>query len=393
MDAANQKTFATLDAEFKEWGTPLLGRPLAVFKRLYGVVTDPLERQALFDPIITWFIDTYGEDARWDGVLGKLPILIRGVLYQGLAMYAFEERPGIYKEHILDLPKHVSDTFDAGEFRSIAERLSQARASFGAIYNLSIEDHCLSEEEKQLFHMGMRDLESATALLIHTKNVQASIVTSHEAAEKFLKIALLRSSSKKRPRAFSHDIPSLFNEVAAAEPRYRWLVKPTSHLQKLSPNMEMRYRQMQRTEEDAVSAFTAALHVCGVLANIWLFDNDRGGIPASFVPDRFYRSSFGRSFYCKTVKGQQACLMLFSDHPLYGRQLADMNLNILESSLYLEIKDPQEQLQFRNQLLGILRSPMRRVTPDEVALRTTDTDEGTYTTMMIRQRFTKTPVH
>ena len=76
------------------------------------------------------------------------------------------------------------------------------------MYNLSIEDHSLSPECKNLSHMGVRDLESASTLLVHAHNVQGSVVASHEAAEKFMKVALLRSKSRKKPKSFLHDIPA-----------------------------------------------------------------------------------------------------------------------------------------------------------------------------------------
>ena len=376
--------FKAMDEELKGWGIPLAGRPLEAFKRLHGPVKDATVRERLFEPLITWYIDNYGEAGRWDGVLGRFPILIRDVVYEAIALFAFEDRPGIYKEHIRHLPKEVSDTFDDDDFRLIAERLSQARASFAMMYNLNIEDHSLSKECRDLFHMGMRDIESASTLLIHAHNVQGSVVASHEAAEKFFKIALLRSPSKKRPRSFLHNIPALFEELASVEPRYRWLVKPTAHLQKLSPSMEMRYAVMQRAESDAVSASTAAIHVCGVLANIWLFDHDRGSTSSRFVADRFYQSWVGKSFYCKWVKGLAACLTYFNDHPVYGRQMADLHLNVLESSLYLEVRDPAEEQRLRHTLLTILRSPMRRVTPQQVGLKMENGDEGTYSTMMLK---------
>jgi HEPN domain-containing protein len=382
--------FEQLDAELKLWGTPLLWRPLGVFKRLHGIVNDPEQRTALMEPIRDWFLQVYGEAVRWDGVLGKFPIIIRNNLYTGIALYAFEDRPGVYKEHILDLPPEVSDTFDTEDFRYIAERLTQVRNSFHMLYNLSIEDHCFSDEARHLFNMGVRDLESATALLVHTKNVQGSIVASHEAAEKFLKIALLRSRSQKSPRSFLHNVPALFDELAMIEPRYGWLIKPAKYLQKLSPNMDMRYMVMQRSESDAVSAFMASIHICGVLANIWLFDHDRGQIQPRFVADKFYTNAAGRTYYCKQVNDQQATLLFFHLHR-FGHQLAEIKMNILESSLYMEVTDLADETRLRLLLIRILRNPGVRVTPEQVLLHTVDGNEGSYTAMMLTRQLSREP--
>ena len=115
LDTALQ--FKAMDDELKAWGIPLPSRPLEVFKRIYGPVNDPEIREKLFEPLMTWYIDVYGKAARWDGVLGRFPVLIRDVVLEAVALFAFEDRPGIYKEHIRNLPKEVSDTFDDVDFR------------------------------------------------------------------------------------------------------------------------------------------------------------------------------------------------------------------------------------------------------------------------------------
>jgi hypothetical protein len=44
-------------------------------------------RDSLFEPIIEWYLSRYGEAVRWDGVLGRFPILIQGAVYLGLARF------------------------------------------------------------------------------------------------------------------------------------------------------------------------------------------------------------------------------------------------------------------------------------------------------------------
>jgi DNA modification methylase len=75
-------------------------------------------------------------------------------------------------------PKEISDTFNDDEFRDIAERLTQARASFIMLHDLNVEDHFLKGEARDLLHMAMKDLDSASSVLKHASNVQGSIVFS-----------------------------------------------------------------------------------------------------------------------------------------------------------------------------------------------------------------------
>jgi HEPN domain-containing protein len=381
-----------MDEELKGWGVPLRNRPLEVFKKLHGSVRDDDQRSVLFSPIIDWYIATYGEEARWNGVLGRFPVIIRGGLYVGRVVVSSDHRPCATLDQIEDLSEEIKHSINVDEFRDIAERLGEAAAHHSSLYNLNLDDHFLSEEARNLFHMGLRDLDSATSLLKHSQNPQGSIVASHEAAEKFLKIALLRSRSNKKPRSFQHDIPKLFKELVKLEPRYGWLVKPTLNIQRLSPDMEMRYKLMQRSQANAVSAFNATLYVCGVLANIWLYDELRGSKPSAFTAGKFYKNSHGNAFYCKTISGDTVTLINFKSDPIVGCRRTDITTNRLQSALYLEVDDPIEDNRLREELMMILRAPLRLVTPEEANIRMVNGDEGSYNTMMVRVKAQNHPV-
>lgn len=67
----------TIDDELTNAGIPLRYRPLECFKRLYGVA-DMGRREQLFDPLVRWYLAKYGEQAQWNGVIGRCPVLIRG---------------------------------------------------------------------------------------------------------------------------------------------------------------------------------------------------------------------------------------------------------------------------------------------------------------------------
>lgn len=81
---------ADLDREFVAAGIPLKYRPLDCFKRLYGSVPNGPQRTQLFDPIIEWYLKKYGDAVRWDGVIARFPISIRGIVYLGQARFVGE---------------------------------------------------------------------------------------------------------------------------------------------------------------------------------------------------------------------------------------------------------------------------------------------------------------
>lgn len=65
-----------LDAEMAS--TPLVLRPLDIYHVLIGKEDRDAESLAYLEKITAWFIQRYGDDAAWDGVLSRDPIFFRG---------------------------------------------------------------------------------------------------------------------------------------------------------------------------------------------------------------------------------------------------------------------------------------------------------------------------
>src|ERR1700730_10298884 len=129
-----------LDAELSNQGLPLRFRPLQCFKALYGNVPDGSERRGLFDPISSWFIQRHGDRVIWDGIIGRVPVLMRGGVYLG-------EIPGVsgdacvkLTDHIKDLPRNIADSLTPEEFETLGRKMSGATIAFQHLYNLSIDD-------------------------------------------------------------------------------------------------------------------------------------------------------------------------------------------------------------------------------------------------------------
>lgn len=263
MHPGTEKQFEDLDNELIAAGVPLRYRPLDCFKKLYGSVPDGPQRDELFAPLISWYLKKYGDAVRWDGIVARFPVLIRGVVYLGQARFVGAgEVLANFQEGIEQLPDEVVRSLSPEEKRPILEKLTFGARGFASLHNLIIDDLWLSETEQALVRRALYDLENAAVTLKHTGDTQAASVQAHEAAEKFLKAALSRAGSSKALKSFGHNIPKLFRELLVAEPRYACVELPVENLQKLAPNMELRYSHVPRSLEMAVAGFHGSLYVC-----------------------------------------------------------------------------------------------------------------------------------
>jgi HEPN domain-containing protein len=385
MQISTEKQIEDLDKELTAAGVPLRYRPLDCFKKLYGSVPDGPKRNELFDPLIDWYLKRYGDAARWDGIVARFPILIRGVVYLGQARFVGEgEVLAHFKEGIEQLPDNVVHSLSPEDRRPILEKLTFGSRGFFSLHNLIIDDGWLGETERGLIRRALYDLENAAMTLKHTGDTQAASVQAHEAAEKFLKAALCKAGSTKALKSFGHDIPKLFRELLVVEPRYSCVSLPVENLQKLAPNMELRYANVPRSVEMAIEGFHGSLYVCGIIAQMWLFDQARGTTKSDFKECSFYLDGAKATFYCKKIGKDSAILTYFRSSKYTGSQMADISMDLSNSALYLEVTDANHDAQLRGQYLLHLKNPGRKVSPEEIGLNMTHGPEGSYATVMLR---------
>lgn len=385
MQAGTEKQIEDIDIELLAAGVPLRYRPLDCFKRLYGSVPDGARRNELFEPLIDWYLKKYGDAVRWDGVVARFPILIRGVVYLGQARFVGEgEVLANFQEGIEQLPDDVARSLSPEERRPILEKLTFGSRGFSSLHNLIIDDCWLGETERGLVRRALYDLENAAATLKHTGDTQAVSVQVHEATEKFLKAALSKAGSTKELKSFGHNIPKLFRELLLVEPRYSCVSLPVENLQKLAPNMELRYANVPRSMEMAIEGFHGSLYVCGIIAQMWLFDQARGTTKSDFKERSFYLDGVNATFYCKKVDKDSAILTHFRSSKHTGSQMADISMDLSNSALYLEVTDPNHEAQLRGKFLLHLKYPGKKVSPEEVGLRMVHGPEGSYATVMLK---------
>jgi HEPN domain-containing protein len=386
MQEANFGTqLEDLDRELLSAGIPLKYRPLDCFKRLYGSVPDGPERARLFDPVREWYLKKFGDEARWDGIIARFPMLIGGAVYLGQARFVGEEEVMTpFEEGIEGLTTDLARSLTSEEKRSVMERLTLGSRSFCALHNLLTDDVWLDATVRNMARRALFDLENAAVTLKHTGDTQSAIVQAHEAAEKYLKAALCRAGKTKNLKKLGHDIPKIFKELTQSESRYLCLRLPVENLQRLSPNMELRYTSVSRSLEMAVEAYHGALYVCGLTAQMWLFDRARVMTTSRFRPGSFYIDGSGTTFYCKTIQVDSAMLTLFRSSKFTGLQMVDITIALSQSALYLEVTDPQQIAQLRAQLMFQLRNRGTKVSPDEIGLKMTHGPEGSYTTAVLK---------
>ena len=227
--------------------------------------------------------------------------------------------------------------------------------------------------------------------LRHVGDTQTAVVQAHEAAEKFVKATLLKAGSTEKLQDFGHNIPKAFRALLQREPRYSCLSSPIQNLQKLSPSMELRYGSIPRSMEMAVQAFHGALYVCGLAAQMWLFDKARGTSQSGFRECYFYLDGANSTYYCKGVLGETATLTLFQSSQFIGAQMVNMLLDTAQSALYLEVTDPHRDGELRNRYLAHLRNPGKKVSQEEMGIKIVDGPEGSYATALIRARLPRPP--
>jgi HEPN domain-containing protein len=381
-----------IDAVLEAQALPLKYRPLEGFKRTYGDLLDGPLRGSLFDSIADWYRDRYGKRAEPDGIIGRIPVLLRGEVY--LVLVPLTEGDAVVRliDQIDGLPTEVGASLSREEFEAIARKVAGATIGFQTLYNLTVEDGFLDAVERGLVWRALFDLETAATTLRHVGDTQNTIFQIHQAAEKFLKVALKRAGSTADLKRLGHNLPAVFAELKSLSDRYSWLESSVDALQALAPNMQIRYSVVPRRRENAIEAFHEALSICGALAQMWLFDTKRGSGNPRFLPGCFYVDGTRGTYFCKSTLQNagappSAILTHFGVNPVLGRMMFDISVYLSESALYLEVKNEEELAALQRELDSFIRQPpAHRATPEELGIKTDSGPEGSYTTALLRLR-------
>jgi hypothetical protein len=381
-----------IDGRLLKQGLPFKYRPLEAFKVVYGTISTGELRDSLFEDVVSWFVEKYGESAKWDGVIGRCPVLIRGNVYLLRIPFTSGDARLKLTDYIEGLPQSVQETFTPQEFEKIGQKAASSTLCFQKLYDLTVEDTFLDEVEKGLVRRGLFDLENAAYTLKHSGDTQTTIFQTHAAAEKFLKVALKRSGSTIDLKSLNHGLRKIHEMLSTLNSRYVWLRSSVDSLQNFAPNMNIRYGVVARSLENAISAFFAALSICAVLAQTWLFDVARGTDHAAFVPGSFYKDGADTTYRCLGLsltkeKRPGALLRRFGNYP-FGSLMFDALLDLDQSALYLEIKDASQIDGLRRLYELHMRNRGKEKTPEEFGIQIASGPEGSYATAFLKTDIT-----
>lgn len=369
-----------LDKELKDRGIPLHLRPLECFKKLFDPVSDVDIRSRIFDFLTSWLIENYGDRALWDEVVRRVPILVRGDVYLLQVPFVAQDTAVRVTDCIEELADAIRENLSREELQGLMERATFASEEVLKLYTLHVDDHIFDDTERGLINRALFDFEHASTSLKQSGDTQNAIFHSHAAAEKFLKVALKRATGAVDLKRFRHNLRDIFNKLVQTHERFRCLETSVNLVQDSAPTMDIRYSEVSRSTLDAVAAYNASLRICGVLAAIWLFDAERGSRSSDFVPGHFYTDSGHRTFYCQRILDVKvACLTLFLSNPGSWNMMADIEIEKLYSSLYLEVTNPSElrilQTRFDFQLA---QRKSQLVTQKETTVKLVSGPEGSY---------------
>jgi HEPN domain-containing protein len=301
-----------LDTEMAS--TPLILRPLDIYHILIGEEERDEESHAYLHKITAWFVQRYGDEAVWDGVLSRDPIFFRGrvhlleIVHNGVS-----EKRGLdtFLKRLEDEGKPPS----LEEWKYLARTALESSQDFSSLHNLEMTPSLLSIVQRDLCRRAWFDLRNVGPLLQSSGDVQGAIVHSHEAAEKFLKVALIHVGlppDQLGKGKYRHNLDHLMDALIGRQSKYAFLRKPAKDLHRLMASMNARYSSLKRSMKDAVEAFRLARHCCSFVAQQIHLDKVRGAPDIALQAGHYYQDYAGRQFrFCGTVSddGEQLALM------------------------------------------------------------------------------------
>jgi hypothetical protein len=376
-----------IDEQFVKRSVPIRLRPLEAFKVLHGSIQDGELRNSLFVPIAAWFIERYGQRAKWNGVVARVPVLIKGQVYLLAVPFITGDSTLKLTDFIEELSPELAASLTPEELTACLQSAMLCTSAVHKLYNASVDDVHFSSEERELLQRALFDLENASTSLKATEDTQGAIFSAHAAAEKFLKIGIKRAGVADD--LISHKLPKIFEKLVGLRKTYSWLKSSVNALQNLAPDMNIRYRLVPRSTSEAVSAIYISLNICSVLAQVWLFDFARGSQNSTFIPGRFYVDGRRATFYCDrlhtTTSGDPAAVLI-SFGGLTEQFMAELVLDQETSSLYLEITDARESAEMKAHFEKLRQRCQTPIDPNEIGMGIHSTPEGSYAGGMMRLR-------
>jgi hypothetical protein len=161
-DALLYSEIERLDAEMAS--TPLILRPLDIYHVLIGTEERNDESRAYLDKITAWFIQRYGDEAVWDGVLSRDPVFFRGrvhlleIIHNGTS-----ERRGL--DTFLKRLENEGKPPSLEELKYLARTAMESSQDFSSLHNLEMTPSLLSIVQRDLCRRAWFDLRNVGPLI------------------------------------------------------------------------------------------------------------------------------------------------------------------------------------------------------------------------------------
>lgn len=237
----------------------------------------------------------------------------------------------------------------------------ESSQDFSSFHNLEMTPSLLSTVQRELCRRAWFDLRNVGPLLQSSGDVQGAIVHSHEAAEKFLKVALVHVGlppSQLGKGRHRHNLDHLMDALTGRQSKYAFLRKPARELPALLASMNTRYSSVKRSMKDAVEAFRLARHCCSFVAQQIHLDKVRGVPDIALQNGRYYQDYAGRQFrFCGTISdsGDQLALMYLLGAQDRGHTIDALGRFKLPCSFhYFAIESPNDLRRLELRFHGIM---------------------------------------
>jgi HEPN domain-containing protein len=271
-----------IDSELIKKSISLKARPLESLNTFYPnssfsispehkIFFGEFEGPNLFEKIQFWYGNRYSQKMLSNFRIGKKPFKLRGEIY-------YIEYPVVCGQMLsIDILGCVEDlTIDMRcslttvEQKQILEEFELGYEAFNEIQGLDHLIEQLRDDATDLLLRGMVDVEAAASLVI---DIQNTIFHSHQAAEKFLKALLVELEYQhiiKKYRtidnallSFKHSLLKIYNKLPVEKlPHKKVIYSQVKYLHNLMPTMDVRYKNIGKTLEEAVCSINSMLKIC-----------------------------------------------------------------------------------------------------------------------------------
>ena len=372
--------------------TPLVLRPLDIYHVLIGKEDRDAESLEYLKKITAWFVQRYGDEAIWDGVLSRDPIFFRGrVRLLDIVHNQVVEKRGLdtFFEQLTKDGKPPT----LEEWKYLARTALESSQDFSSIHNLEMTPSLLSKQQRDLCRRAWFDLRNVGPLLETSGDVQSGVVHAHEAAEKFLKVALLHvglASERLGKGKYRHDLNQLVVGLAGSQSKYSYLRKPAKELHCLLDSMNARYSSLKRSMKEAVEAFRLARHCCSFVAQQIYLDKQRGAPDIAFQTGGFYSDYAGRQYrFCGTAteNGEQLAMMYLLEAKDRGHTVdALVRFKLPCSFHYMQLVDQHTCGRLEQRYQSILAQQRRRPVSQPDPNTTVEMDHEAFDSMVLIRR-------